>query len=57
MTATAPFSTDLRRITVAEYHRMAKAGILAEDEQSNCLLDKFFKKCPKAFPQRRLQAR
>ena len=47
MTATAPFSTDLRRITVAEYHRMAEAGILAEDEPIELLAGQILQKIPK----------
>lgn len=47
MVAIAPIAQDLRLITVAEYHQMAAAGILAADEQVELLAGHIIQKMPK----------
>lgn len=47
MIAIAPIAQDLRLITVAEYHQMAAAGILAADEQVELLAGHIIQKMPK----------
>ena len=39
--------TDLRRITVTEYHQMAEAGILAAEEQVELIAGQIIQKMPK----------
>lgn len=48
MIAIAPIAQDLRLITMAEYHQMAAAGILAADEQVELLAGHIIQKMPKA---------
>ena len=47
MITIAPIAQDLRLITVAEYHQMAEAGILAADEQVELLAGHIIQKMPK----------
>lgn len=47
MIAIAPIAQDLRLITVADYHQMAAAGILAADEQVELLAGHIIEKMPK----------